>query len=618
MRIPQYTSEQRISAPQVATTKIADPVDLSKVINIIENQYEIGIKEQEREQKLFYANEVARTQLALDEEYAKASEAIANGDYKAKDRYNEFYNNTVQQSLSRFSDYDPEIVEAARIDFERTGVGNGMRLKTAVRSKIKSDALSSSKLRLETLKRSYFDAQSSEEQQSILSDVNKTVANLEANNAIARGSGAEVVRSWVGDIETQKIILESQTNPLNALNSLEKNKSNLDIDTYVSLKGRLLSQKKEIEDLAVAESFLRGESEETPNQEQVDSFANTQEVLEQEGKINAFEKISLNAAMIAKTGRLPDVIKQNFDGLFYMQAEEVTPEDAGKIVYASRIVSEAVSENPALINNSGVSKEQALISDLVVEQLYRGVDQTTAVKNILNRVNNPDFKNVYDDARNFILKSGSNQNYSNFVKEITSELDIGKEYFGLVRKEAIDNYAMSRAYGASHKDAVKSTKKSLQGLIGNFNGQTVMLPPQAVTRYKNEKAWVQMANSALTKINPSLSGKVEPVLYGDEITRLSLAKNANDKDVSFVLGYSDVNGGVTPVIDENGSLVRVKANPRQSTIDETIANRISKWDDGRQARFYKFIQNRGFTDDFVKNNEFFVRLKFFNSDYWNE
>jgi len=190
MKIKQYTSQQGISALQVRPTQIADPIDLSQAINFVENRYEQGVREQEKERKLFYANEVARTQLALDEEYANASEAIKNGDYGAAKNYNKFYDGKVREALGRLSDYDPELSEAARIDFERTGMRNGLRLKSSVRSRIKADASNSYKSRRNILITELSNAATDEEAKVVLGEIARADALAESSGVLVPGGGA--------------------------------------------------------------------------------------------------------------------------------------------------------------------------------------------------------------------------------------------------------------------------------------------------------------------------------------------------------------------------------------------------------------------------------------------
>lgn len=610
MKIKQYTSQQRISAPQVQPTQVADPIDLSQAIGFLEATYDQGVREKAEEQKLFLANEVTRTQLAIDEEYMKASEAVKNGDYSAKKRYEEFYNKTVSTSLGRLSEFDPQIVEGARLDFERSGVKNGLRLKSAVNSKMKSDANQSARNRLKILKKSYFDAQTPEEQAAVLSDVNSSVSVLEANGAISPGMGKDVVSAWVGDIEKQSIMLQMQTDVTGALERIESQKDNLSIPDYISLRGQALSREQEINDALYVEDYLKSGQGEVPSQSQVDQYSNSREALEEAGAINIFDREAEQASLLANTKKLSSAMKQRFDSMFYMNAEEVTPDTAAQIASTARVIKEGVSENPGLIGAKGITKDQKLISDIIVEQIGRGVNETDAVKRALERVNDPNYATVYDNFRKNLLKSDSGETYKKFADDISAELGFETEMFGMVRAEAIDIYTTSRAYGASHKDAVNSTKEALSSDYGKFNGQVVMTPPHRVTKFSDESQWIEMARQGLAEVMPGLSDKMQPALMGSEATRVALANGAPDDQIPFLLGYYTEGGGFVGIPDEDGSLKVVYADARMNTMANSLENIMEGESDALQANLAAYIEKKGYSQNYVAKNYNLIKQRY--------
>lgn len=150
MRIPVYEQQRSVSAPQIRATEVAKPLDLSKAIDFVENRYEQGVKEKERGDKLFAANEMSRVDIALQQKYAEIEARIADGgDYaEAEKEYADYFNETTNESMQRFG---PTTMLSAGVksDYQRSGLEYGLKIKGAVRQRAKADASDNFNTKLE-------------------------------------------------------------------------------------------------------------------------------------------------------------------------------------------------------------------------------------------------------------------------------------------------------------------------------------------------------------------------------------------------------------------------------------------------------------------------------------
>lgn len=291
MRIPKYDQSVSAAAPQINAPRVADPVDLSQAINFVEGRYEQGIKQQEQDYKLYVANEAARTQLSIDEKYAEMVEALDNGDYEAETKFQKFYDKAVNQSLGRLNG-DPAIQESIKLDYQRSGVEYGLRLKDAKRGKLKADAAVGFNQQLNNIKVKVSNAQSLAERQSLLAQAADVYGQAESTNVFAKGAGIvgmqtlvdESVRDYAYN-KPEQFLAEHKQNPksFDGVTDLAKV---VDISKSLVLKkqneAKAFQKKKQFENNRIAMGDVVNNSDLTYEQKVE--------------KINALEALSLSGS----------------------------------------------------------------------------------------------------------------------------------------------------------------------------------------------------------------------------------------------------------------------------------------------------------------------------------
>ena len=247
MRIQRYESKGSVSAPQIRATQIAAPVDLGKAISFVENRYEEGLRDQEKAQKLFYANEKSRVDLAIDVEFAKSQEAIANGDFGAEQRFQKFYDKTVKDSMARMSTLPSEFSHGAMQDYERSGVVGGLKLKSAVRSKMKAETASNLGLKLSNLQIEMSNAEPGQEAE-IIKKANNAIAALVANGSLDKAQEQLAVRQFLS--ESVDVAIENDPGRFREdyANNPDKYKGIASIKTKLKYATRLEVEKKAQDD----------------------------------------------------------------------------------------------------------------------------------------------------------------------------------------------------------------------------------------------------------------------------------------------------------------------------------------------------------------------------------
>ena len=199
MRIPKYTSKRGVSAPQIRATQVSGAAvsGLGDAINFIQGQYKQGVKQQDEDQKLFYANEKSRVSLEIDTEFAKAQEAIEAGDYGAEKRFQKIFDKTTAESQSRLSGLPVEFQDGARNDYNRAGLESGLRLKKAVNDKMRAETKSNLSIKLDNLGVKMNNAETDAERLNISSEANDAISELEAGNFVTKQGAEELVNGFL-------------------------------------------------------------------------------------------------------------------------------------------------------------------------------------------------------------------------------------------------------------------------------------------------------------------------------------------------------------------------------------------------------------------------------------
>lgn len=571
MRIPTYVSKHTVSAQQIQTPQIPEPVKLDSIIQGVEQQYDQYRQQEEEEFKLFAEAEAQRTSFEIDKLYADMADRIdQGGSYaNAQAEFQKKYESLVNGSLSKMGNDDRSrmVAERMKLNYERSGLEYGLKIKSAIRSRAKRDAAAAASQREELALREFV---SSDDPTMAVQKFTQTVAGLEGAGVIARGEGKGKIARFVSKGILLKADMMAQTDPTAALDFVEKNKNSLDIEGYVSARGTLLKAvNAQGLSLSVDRAFAAYESGEPiiePQKEDVEAVVEdserqvqaqtmTQEILERR----------IVGAMVA-SGKAPDSVKARVETAFMTSPENITPESAKDIAMYARIVDTAVKSRATLVGGGkdNIDKETALVASTIARKTARGIDETTAVRETLMRFNDPNFKEVFEAAKKDLvtIKYGKEAPYDKLVKTAAEELDTDMLGVSMVRSEIIDDYASNRALGMSHADAEKAAIDNQRGRIGKFNGATVLLAPQNITTIRDEYKWRASAQKKLAEVYPKYSD-YPAVLYGDDETQRMIAAGANTMEIPFRLGYKASNGIVVPLENPKvGGPLYVTADPQ--------------------------------------------------------
>lgn len=221
MRIPVYEQQRSVSAPQVRATEIAKPLDLSKAVDFVENRYEQGLKEKEQGDKLFAANEMSRVDIALQQKYAEIEARIADGgDYaEAEKEYAEFFNETTNESMQRFGSTDMRSA-GVKLDYEKTGVEYGLRLKGSVRNRAKADAADNFNMKIDLYGAKISNAANPAERGAIAYEVSSEISKAVSLGVMSADEGELKLRTFItnsvndyADNRPLEFIKDAEANP---------------------------------------------------------------------------------------------------------------------------------------------------------------------------------------------------------------------------------------------------------------------------------------------------------------------------------------------------------------------------------------------------------------------
>lgn len=222
MRVPVYSSEQRVGAPQIQTTRVADPIDLTPAINAVEEQYGIAEKARQQAYKAYVVNQEQTTKLEIEQKYAELQDAIKNGGAyaNAEKKFEDFYKKKTGQLFQNFQS-DPTTATLLRTEFEGMGVRQGMKLRDAVRSRVKRDARNVMNSRLADLDLRMSNAKNYAE---------ATLIAKEAAGIYSSGSNGNIIneaqaKEGISQFLTKSVNRYVDTNPVQFVKDYEANPS---------------------------------------------------------------------------------------------------------------------------------------------------------------------------------------------------------------------------------------------------------------------------------------------------------------------------------------------------------------------------------------------------------
>jgi hypothetical protein len=544
MRIPTYDQSVGAAAPQISAPRVADPVDLSQAINFVEGRYEQGLKQQEQDYKLYVANETARTQISIDEKYAEMVEALDNGDYEAETKFQKFYDKAVNQSLGRLNG-DPAIQESIKLDYQRSGVEYGLRLKEAKRGKLKADAAVGFNQQLNNIKVKVSNAQSLTERQSLLAQAADVYAQAESTNVFAKGAGilgmqelvdesirdyaynkpdqflaehkqnpksfegvtdlAKVVDGAKGVIKQRKaeadlLVAEQQklkerqvrSDILNDQEmSFEEKKyliAKMEIDNEISsgfasdARGLVTAQEGLIDDKTKAlKNYDDAVALGLPAEQGDTDIAFSQ--FYKEGKASSTEDI---VSFVAQSGRVPTQLQRAANISLTSNMDDASSDDIAE-AYSMAVMVTQAQDNLFIKNAEGsFNKDIEAAASSIVSKVDAGVPIEVAVKQTTKMYSDPEYLTRFKKAKTEALEG---------IQKKPSVLGVSDEFDPNAAIDYADAYARRRAIFDSESEAKKYAESEVSKMYDSYNGFTVKQPPHLMFPQYEKKSWEKIGKN---------------------------------------------------------------------------------------------------------------------------
>lgn len=318
----------------------------------------------------------------------------------------------------------------------------------------------------------------------------------------------------------------------------------------------------------VTASVANGDYE--PKQKDVDAFYNT--TLSQ---IQDEDQFNDGVIKVAKaTGFIPTAVQKQIKNSFSYYKEGMSDSDIATVARNARLVSNLAREASSEIATEGnnINKTDVMTADIISSRIDSGLTERDAVETVLKTKNDPTAKEVYEKARDNVLKtSGDGYTYSDFAEDVADAIDIDEKNFSAIKTQAADMFAYAKSnLGASDDEASSLAVKAISKTYGSFDGYPVKYPPQMVSNIRNEQLWVETAQKEFNNFyDTEYAGVIpngmtatqffgRPILMGDTQTK---AEIDSGKPISFVLAYRNEFGGIVQVHKKDGQRYRVSAEP---------------------------------------------------------
>jgi hypothetical protein len=563
MKIPQYQSQVNApSAPQFNNIADVRNDSLAVVADGLDKIYQIKLKEQEEAKKTAFFQADTSIKMGIAKAKFDLMESIKNGGSyaDAEAKYQKAHDTTIAQYASAFdADESGNTKLRAMSEYQADGLNNLLSIRDAVTSRRRSDTASAASNRLDMLRDEYALADTPEKLEEVKSKMSSTLAGLSATGIITGDEGKQRLRNAIQGAESQRLELFRQNNTPDAfLQEVEKSKSLLDVNDYITKRGTALNDIAKVDSVNSVKSYLQNPAAfPEPKQQSVDMFYEEELRPLRDQSLTEYEAavISNSAAL----NKVPSQVRNQVASYYAMEPASMNESDLQTVASLSRMVS-GISDRASRITESELPKEDIAKARLITRRMDAGIDVRTAMTSMKNAMDSPESKKIYTQA-------ASESRSILMQKKIAGDLyETDDKIPSYASMDFIDFYADQRVLGASIEEAKDIAEKELFKRYKDFNGVKAKDPATSFSIF-NEESWVSQANAAYQQyIGVSPDDKTRLVVYADSKTK---AQIASGKPPEFLVSVHPENGFPYNLLDpKSGKPVRLRENKEYMTVEK--------------------------------------------------
>lgn len=550
MRIPKYDAQiSAQSAPRFNQTVDLRSDTFSKIADGLDNYRDYRIKQLEEETKTEYYKADISAKYELEDAHSKMIDAIQNGGaYSgAEEKYQKTHDAIVQKYGKIFSG-DQNAYERQMMDFKQYGLQHTVQLRNAVQARRKSDARQAYSLREQQASAKFLD-----NPQEAIQMMTQATAGLRGTGILTDDGAKAEIAQFVKKNTANKIQYFAQnnsTNPQAVLDLVEAEKSNLDIDTYLNLRGAAMKDvEQQVSIREVTDYMAEPAGKKQPKQESVDLFYQ-KEIAEksQDMTPSQYEQSVIDASIGSNT--IPTQISQQAGVYLSSDPATMSKQDMATSASLARIISET-DKYASKLKSTGISKDIVDKAKILTTRMDAGMDISKALESTY--MDTEESKELYKtsltEARKILMYGRTNQ----------QDVDVG-----VIPKEAkadfIDAYARARSQTASLTEAADIAKKEVNNRYKDFNGVKVKDPVTSATPY-DEKSWIGAAEGYYKqKVGELRPDEKVLVLVDRESKRLQFEGKEPSYPLFIMSGETST---PIPVFDKTtGQPIRVLPDPK--------------------------------------------------------
>lgn len=536
----------------------------------------------------------------LDKGYSEMVERIKNGGAygKAEAEYQKLYDGVIKK-YGRAFEADPNVRERSMAEYKRMGLEQTLRLKNVVQARRKSDAVFAANLAINEFQRQYFDAPDEAARAAVLGKVSKTMAGLTAVGAIDQNEARVKITNFAAQGELLRFNMALQdNNTQQAEEILSKAKGILDPETFVRMRGSVISLKEKLDFVDEQKAAIYGES--VSSQTGGQPTAATKPVKITQNGVDAvlqenIERLAKEAPdgrppqelieqevidLALRSRMMPTQIAEQASVYLGMDPQQMDASDYATAASMARVIS--------TVNDSGIKIKSNLDKKLVAkaELMYRRME------------NGMSAQKAYTTVSSVVGETEESFKLFNQTKEEVNKLFLGKKVSSYefdmsdipqsvdARSEWGDLYSENRTLGASVEEAADMATKQIKKTYQKFNGVVARDP---ITRFINisEREAVSMAQSAFAERSGLQLGPGERlVVAADGIAKKKIL--AGEPPSFPVLMSIDGSEPVAVIDTKTGRPLRIMVNEQKNLIKETTVQKRKNFEGAT-----KFMGPRG-------------------------
>lgn len=563
MRIPQYESQVNTpSAPQFNQIADVRNDDLAQIADGLNEVYKVKLKEQEEAKKTAIFQADTSIKMELDKAAFDVMEKIKNGGSyaDAENAYQKAHDNAVAKYASAFDvDESGNTKLRAMSEYQADGLQNLLRIRDAVTSRRRSDTVSSANARLSMLQEEYALAgQDQNKRNEVMGKMSSTMAGLAGIGVITGDEGKMRLKNALRGAEQNRIELLRQNNPDNPqliLDEIEKNQSVLGIETYISERGKTLTDLQRVDSASRVTEYMSdptGYQGMAIQQQDVDLFYQNNIVPLSQQSVESYESAIIQTASV--TGKVPSQVVRQANTFFNMDASTISATDEATISSMANVVS-SIGKRPDLVGQNGVSKDDVVKANILKSRIDSGISPQQAMMDMRTVTQNEQSLELYKSA----LSESKNILVGTKASGVKVDMPEIPKY---ANSDFMQSYAIHRSLGATQEEASNLAQEEINSSFGEFNGK---LFKDAATNFDtrfSEESFIGAAKGAMSSVGYEPPQGATFGVVADAITKKQYMKTGNKNDVTYavMLNWSDTNEPVYAIDSKTGSVIRFKLN----------------------------------------------------------